>query len=134
LEKELQTARQRFSSLESTVKGMEGAVASRKRLDAIKPEPGMMGAIKGVSLEDIQSLKKMALEYYLLNEKMRDLSVKYVKLKSKVPSEAEKLETAKKLTALQQLEQDKVRLEAVLQTYGIDANGQKIGREKEAHR
>ena len=134
MEKVLRTAKQRFSVLENKVKGMEGAVASKRRLDAIKPEAGMMGAVKGVSLEDIQSLKKTALEYYLLNEKLRDLSVKYVNLKNKVPSEAEKLETAKKLTALRQLEQDKARLHAVLQAYGINTDGQEIGRGKDVQR
>ena len=134
MEKMLNAVKQRFSSLESTVKGMEGVVTTKKRLDSIKPEPGMMGGVKGVSLEDIQNLKKMALEYYLLNEKLRDLSVKYVNLKSKVPSEAEKLETAKKLTALQQLEQDKMKLEAILYAHGIDASYRDTGRSQEANK
>jgi len=134
MERALGAAKQRFSDLENKVKGMEGIVTPKKRLDTIKPEPGMMGAVKGVSLEDIQNLKKIALEYYLLNEKMRDLSVKYVNLKSKVPSEAEKLETAKKLVAIQQLENDKMRLEAILHAHGIDAAHQDVDRNKEAER
>jgi len=61
-----------------------------------------MGTIKGLSLEDVQSLKKTAMQYYLLTDKVKDLSMKYVNLKSKVPTEAEKLETAKKLAAIGQ--------------------------------
>ena len=134
LTKKLGAAKSRFAILESKVKGMEGVVASRKRLDAMQPEPGMMGTIKGLSLEDVQSLKKTAMEYYMLTDKVKDLSVKYVNLKSKVPTEAEKLETAKKLAAIGQLEKDKARLQAVLQAYGISADGQRTSRGKEVGR
>ena len=128
----LAAAKQRFAALEGKVKGMEGVVASRKRLDALQPEPGMLGTIKGLTLEDMQNLKKTAMEYYLLTDKMKDLSVKYVNLKSKVPTETEKLETEKKLAGIRRLEKDNARLQAVLQAYGIDPDGQKTGRAKEA--
>ncbi len=131
MEKQLACAKDRFVALESKVKNMEGAVLSRKRLDNIHPEQGMLGTVKGVTLDDVQNLKKTAVEYYLLNERMKDLSVKYVNLKSKVPTETEKLETAKKLSTIQQLESDKVRLEALLHTYGIDADGHKRSLAKE---
>jgi hypothetical protein len=72
------------------------------------------------------------MEYYLLTDKLKDLSVKYVNLKSKVPTETEKLETEKKLAGIRQLEKDKAQLQAILEAYGIDANGQKSGRTKEA--
>ena len=82
----------------------------------------------------MQSLKKTAMEYYLLTDKMKDLSVKYVNLNSKISTEAEKLETAKKPGGIQQLEKDKARLQAVLQAYGIEAKGQKEGLDKEVQR
>ena len=130
----LTAARQRFAAMESKVKGMEGMVATKKRLDGIQPEAGMLGSIKGLTLEDMQSLKKTAMEYYVLTDKMKDLSVKYVNLKSKVPTEAEKLETAKKLAGIRQLEQDKARLQAILREYGIEAKRQRTGKEKQAER
>jgi hypothetical protein len=128
----LEEARQRFAALEGKAKGMEGVLAKKKRLDALQPEQGMLGTIKGLSLEDVQDIKKTALEYYVLTEQMKELSVKYVKLKSKVPSETEKLETEKKLGSIRQLEKDKAKLEGILRAYGIDASGQKSGRTQEA--
>ncbi|MDR2932090.1 MAG: plasmid recombination protein, partial [Oscillospiraceae bacterium] len=132
LSKKLESAKKRFATMEGKAKGMEGVVVSKKKLDALQPEPGMLGTIKGLTLEDVQSLKKTAMEYYLLTEKVKELSVKYVNLKSKVPSEAEKLETAKRLAGIRQLEQETARLQDVLQSYGIDPNGRGMGREKDA--
>jgi hypothetical protein len=124
--KKLESAKKRFATMEGKAKSMEGVVASKKKLDALQPEPGMLGTIKGLTLEDVQSLKKTAIEYYLLTEKVKELSVKYVNPKSKVPSEAEKLETAKKLAGIRQLEQETARLQGVLQAYGTDLNGRGI--------
>lgn len=127
LDREIQTlqhnlgeVKERFATLENKVKRMDGTVLTKKKLDAIQPEAGMMVTVKGVSLEEIKNLKRTAVEFYILNEKMADLSRKYVALKGKVPTEAEKLETAQKIAMLRQLQQDKAHLETALRSHGID--------------
>lgn len=50
----LDKARKQFSAMESKVKNMGGAILSKKKLDKIQPEAGIMGTIKGISVEEIE--------------------------------------------------------------------------------
>jgi hypothetical protein len=109
-DKQVAAARQKLAALEGKAKSMEGNVLTKKQLDKIQPEAGMLGTIKGITLEDVQNLKKTAMEYYLLNDKHKELRGAYKKLNDKVPSEAEKLETEKKLSEFRQLKKDNAYL------------------------
>lgn len=122
----MEQAKVRFIEAETKLKNMEGQILSQKKLDKIQPEAGMMGSIKGITIEDVKDLKKMAMEYFVLHEKMTDLSRKYVAVKGKLPTEAEKLETAKKMAQLEQLERDKVQLENTLRLHGIDKVSRRV--------
>lgn len=55
-----------------------------------------------------------------MTEKIQEISKKYLALKSKVPTAAEKLEIAQKLSTVRELEQDNARLEDLLRLHGVN--------------
>lgn len=86
-------------SLQAKIDALEGHVLTVEKLNAIKPQKTFMGTIKGVSIEQIQDLKKTALQYHKLGENYlelknnySDLQNKYTKTKDKIPTLHEQIE------------------------------------------
>jgi hypothetical protein len=99
----------KFEALEAKYRGV---VISDKHLDTINPQSGLFsGTVKGVSLEDIENLKKTAISYVKLKHNFDDLREKYKKLrenyedaKAHIPSLSERMEQGKNNARLEQLE------------------------------
>ncbi|MFV0401260.1 MAG: MobV family relaxase [Oscillospiraceae bacterium] len=128
LEKTKKVAGKQLNDLDVKLRSMDGVLLSRKKLDSIKPEQGLMGTVKNVTPEDIQSLKKTALEYHLINEKLKNLSNKYVAMKAKVPTLEDKKAEAKQFIRLEQLEKENARLAELLKAAGIELDLEKENR------
>ena len=62
LEKQIAGQEKKEATLRSKIKGLEGAWMTGVDLDAIQPKETLTGAIKGVAVEQITNLKKMAVE------------------------------------------------------------------------
>jgi hypothetical protein len=62
LEKQIVGQKEKETMLRSSIKGLEGAWMTRIDLDTIQPKETLTGAIKGVTVEQIKRLKKMAVE------------------------------------------------------------------------
>ena len=103
------------SDLRGKIEGMErdygGRVLTQKGLDQIQPKKGALGAVKDVSLEDIQDLKQTAQKYHDAkneNESLkRDnnaLRNENAELRQRVPSINQKLKEAANATKLENIE------------------------------
>jgi len=98
----------KFDALERHFKGME---LTAQQLNDIQPQKSIWGDIKGVSLNDIESLKKMALSYVQIKHEYDMLDASYKKLyaayeayKKQIPSIPERTKQAKDMERLKQLE------------------------------
>ena len=91
-EKHIEALSKKEKALESKIEGLErkykGRISSAKELDAIKPQATLTGAVKGVTVEQIQNLKKTAFLYYrtkdrnaVLEKKNQSLEVENAKLR-----------------------------------------------------
>jgi hypothetical protein len=88
-----------------------GTVLTGQQLDAIRPQHGVFGTVKGVSLDDIQCLKKTALEYAKIKLEYEMLLQDYKKLyqehevvKKRVPSVLEQTRQVEDMERLMLLE------------------------------
>lgn len=79
----------------------KGKVISIDELKKLNPQKTLTGAIKGISIEDIQNLIKTAYNRVDLSYKYRDLINENEKLKKQVPSIREKLKQTEDLISLE---------------------------------
>jgi len=103
------------NALESKIGRLErqfkGMVLTGQQLNNIQPQKGMFGTVIGVSLDDIQNLKKMALAYVQIKLDYERLQRDYRKLyreheeaKKRVPSVLEQARQVRDRERLKQLE------------------------------
>lgn len=81
----------------------------------IKPEQekglfGVKDSIKGVSISDIENLKKLAIQGLEARQKLKDLMIKYERVKQAVPTMNERMKLASEKTRLEELERAFKRL------------------------
>ena len=102
-------------ALQGKIEGLErnysGKVLTQKGLDQIQPEQGAFGAVKGVSLEDIQNLKRTALKYHDAKGDLESLKRDYhillgehAGLKKRVPSVQQKMKDYESIAKLKNIE------------------------------
>lgn len=108
--------------LEGQIQALEGQVQGGKELKineicAIKPQRTITGAIKGVSVEDIENLKKTAIVAVKATEGVKSLSQecerlnrKYEALEQRQPSMMDKMKDAKEKSRLLEIEKAFKRL------------------------
>lgn len=84
--------------LQAKIEGLQGAISTRKGLEAIQPQKTITGALKGVTVEQVQDLKKTAVKYHevvgqnkQLRQEYEELKQKYEKVKRQVPTMEERL-------------------------------------------
>lgn len=68
-EAEVKKLQQEKKRLQSDLKGLQGDIAALGDIQAVKPEKGLTGAVKGVTVEQIENLKKTAVQYHRIREK-----------------------------------------------------------------
>lgn len=72
-------------------------------IEKIQPKP-FLGAIKGVSVDDVEDLKLLAKQKYVLERENKVLKNENIKLKQQVPTVEQKLENSRKFAKLANLE------------------------------
>lgn len=111
LENAMEIAREQKKSIEDEIRGLEkqfeGAKLRLDEITSIQPQKTLMGAIKGVTLEDIENLKKTAImatraiaESKNLKIENQNLKETVENLKSKVPSIMDKIKENKEKAVL----------------------------------
>jgi chromosome segregation ATPase len=90
------------SGLQAKIEGLEGRVLTIKGLEDVHPEKTLTGALRGVSVEQVQDLKKTAMKYHEvkadnteLRKRYAALEQAYKSLEQRVPSLKTQLSQAK---------------------------------------
>lgn len=102
-------------ALQGKIEGLErnysGKVLTQKGLDQIQPEKGAFGTVKGVSLEEIQNLKRTAQKYHDAKSDLENIKSdysalleKHAEIKRFVPSQKEKIKIADSIAKLKNIE------------------------------
>lgn len=97
----LQTEKQ---ALQGQIKLLEDINLKINRIQGLKAEKGILGQIKGITLEDFEIIKKLAIKSIVNDDKIKKLENENKKLNSLIPSVSEKLQLEKKLQKLDDLE------------------------------
>lgn len=107
-------AEQEFADLEKqkqalggTVKALKAAEKVRVRLDTIQPEKTLTGAVKGVTVEQVEQLKAAALRGVQAEQRAKEAEAENRRLQGMIPSTKEKLREAQ---AQQRVEQENRQL------------------------
>ena len=118
--RELESVRQaaeeeerRNTALRAENKALEGSQKLLKRaekvklaLDEIKPEKAAFGTVKGVTVEDIDKLKAMAVRGAAAEQRVRELESENRRLNAKIPSPLRQLEERQRLDRLNRMNAD----------------------------
>ena len=107
-EKQKNAIQSKIEALEGQFKGV---ALMAQHLNSIQPEKTLLGTIKGVTLEDIQSLKSMAISYIQVVQKLERYKKAYDKLnksydadKKNIPGITEGMKLLKDKNRLEELE------------------------------
>ena len=143
LEKAMEVARRQKRGLESEIEGLEkqfeGAKLQFNKILSMQPQKTLTGAIKGISLEDIENLKTTAMMAARAIAENKDLrnEVQHLKevvenLKSKVPSIMDKIKESKeKAILLEKAEAfDRLPDDVKKQLLSQKSRVQELGRER----
>ena len=106
-DQELADLEKQKKALGGTVKALKAAEKVRVRLDTIQPEKTLTGAVKGVTVEQVEQLKAAALRGIQAEKRVKELAVENKRLQGMIPSTKEKLREAQ---AQQRVEQENRRL------------------------
>ena len=114
LQEQVMAAEQEITALEGqkqalrgTVKALKDAEKVRVHLEAIQPEKTFTGALKGVTVEQVEQLKGAALRGVQAEQRAKELAAENTRLQKKIPSTKEKMREAQ---AQQKVEQENRRL------------------------
>ena len=106
-EQEVADLEQQKQALGGTVKALKAAEKVRVRLDTIKPEKTLTGAVKGVTVGQVEQLKAAALRGVQAEQRAKELDAENKRLQGMIPSTKERLREAQ---AQQRVEQENRRL------------------------
>ena len=106
-EQEIAALEKQKQALGGTVKALKAVEKVRVHLDTIQPEKTFTGALKGVTVEQVEQLKGAALRGVQAEQRAKELAVENKRLQSKIPSTQERLREAQ---AKQKVEQENWRL------------------------
>lgn len=91
-EKEVAALERQKRALDGSVRLLKAVEREQVDLDAIQPEKGFMGAVKGVTVEQVQQLKAAAIRGTVAEHKVKELTEENKRLARAIPSMKEKLE------------------------------------------
>jgi hypothetical protein len=77
--------------------------AVRSRVAAILPQRTVTGAVRGVTVEQVEQLKAIAINYARLEAEHERLSARYDEVKRQVPSLAQRVKSARDMAELERL-------------------------------
>ena len=107
VEREVAELERQRDALKGTVRLLKEADRVNAPLHDIQPEKTLTGAVKGVTVDQVEQLKKMALRSVTDRHKVQELTEENTRLRSQVPSMKKRLEEAQRQ---QRLEQENRRL------------------------
>ena len=107
-DQELADLEKQKKALGGTVRALKAAEKVQVRLDTIQPEKTLTGAVKGVTVEQVEQLKAAALRGVQAEQRVKELTKKNKELQSKIPSVSKQLDEAK---AQQKIRQENQRLQ-----------------------
>ena len=106
-DQELADLEKQKKALGGTVRALKAAEKVQVRLDTIQPEKTLTGAVKGVTVEQVEQLKAAALRGVQAEQRAKDAETENRRLQGMIPSTKEKLREAQ---AQQRVEQENRRL------------------------
>ncbi len=106
-DQELVDLEKQKKALGGTVKALKAAEKVRVRLDTIQPEKTLTGAVKGVTVEQVEQLKAAALRGVQAEQRAKEAEAENRRLQGMIPSTKEKLREAQ---AQQRVEQENRQL------------------------
>lgn len=106
--KHIETLENKKNALEGQINALEhelkGRVLTVEELKNIKPEKTFTGAVKGIGLEDIENLKKTAIQYYSIKNQYDELDHEFQRAKKLLPTAQERVDSMRDKKRLEQLE------------------------------
>lgn len=106
-DQELADLEKQKKALGGTVRALKAAEKVRVRLDTIQPEKTLTGAVKGVTVEQVEQLKAAALRGIQAEQRAKEAEAENRRLQGMIPSTKEKLREAQ---AQQRVEQENRQL------------------------
>ena len=106
-DQELADLEKKKKALGGTVRALKAAEKVQVRLDTIQPEKTLTGAVKGVTVEQVEQLKAAALRGVQAEQRAKEVEAENRRLQGMIPSTKEKLREAQ---AQQRVEQENRRL------------------------
>ena len=107
-EQEIAALEKQKKGLKGTVRALEAAEKVRVRLDTIQPERTLTGAVKGVTVEQVEQLKAAALRGVQAEQRAKEAEAENRRLQGMIPSTKEKLREAQ---AQQKIRQENQQLQ-----------------------
>ncbi len=93
-EQEIAALEKQKKGLQGTVRALEAAEKVRVRLDTIQPERTLTGAVKGITVEQVEQLKAAALRGVQAEQRAKEAEAENRRLQGMIPSTKEKLREA----------------------------------------
>ena len=107
-DQELADLEKQKKALGGTVRALKAAEKVRVRLDTIQPEKTLTGAVKGVTVEQVEQLKAAALRGIQAEQRAKEAEAENRRLQGMIPSTKEKLREAQ---AQQKIREENQRLQ-----------------------
>ena len=107
-EQEIAALEKQKKGLKGTVRALEAAEKVRVRLDTIQPERTLTGAVKGITVEQVEQLKAAALRGVQAEQRAKEAEAENRRLQGMIPSTKEKLREAE---AQQKIRQENQQLQ-----------------------
>ena len=93
-EQEIAALEKQKKGLKGTVRALEAAEKVRVRLDTIQPERTLTGAVKGITVEQVEQLKAAVLRGVQAEQRAKEAEAENRRLQGMIPSTKEKLREA----------------------------------------
>lgn len=117
IEAQLEIAEGKLNEITKELKELEPIIVKFEEIDAIQPRETMTGALRGITLEDVEKMKMASKKLEALTRDFKKLHSEYEKTSARVPSLDDDL---KRMRTEERLE----KLEAALKTLPIDTQRQ----------
>ncbi len=101
-EQEIAALEKQKKGLQGTVRALKAAEKVRVRLDTIQPEKTLTGAVKGVTVEQVEQLKAAALRGVQAEQKVTELTAENKRINALIPSTKKQLQEAEAQAKIRQ--------------------------------
>ena len=101
-EQEIAALEKQKKGLQGTVRALEAAEKVRVRLDTIQPERTLTGAVKGITVEQVEQLKAAALRGVQAEQRAKEAEAENRRLQGMIPSTKKRLQEAEAQAKIRQ--------------------------------